>query len=368
MFLTGLTLSNFKNYEQATLDFNHRKFVCFTGANGIGKTNLLDAIHYLSLGKSYFNPMDRQNILHGATFFNVKGTFEKQEKAYSIFCSFVQGKKKTIKKNNVAYEKIAEHIGQFPNVIITPYDVKLINEGSEERRKFLDSIIAQIDHQYLANISKYQRTLNQRNARLKEMAENHRSEKSLVEVYDEVLCPLATAIHQRRKAFLEDFNPLFNHYYAWISGQKEEVALTYQSQLNEADPAALFRENFQKDLALQRTTCGIHKDDLDFTIFGYNLKRFGSQGQQKSYLIAVKLAQYDLIKKAKGDPPLLLLDDIYDRLDDERVGKLMETITSEEFSQVFITDTSAERLRNVLEPFEADVGIFEINEEGVINT
>ena len=360
MFLTHLALINFKNYGSAELNFDRLKFVCFAGPNGAGKTNLLDAVHYLSLGKSYFNPVDRQNVKHEETFFNIKGEFDTGGRTHQVFCSFVQGKKKVIKKNQVKYNKISEHIGQFPNVVITPYDVRLINEGSEERRKFLDSIIAQMDKQYLADISHYQKTLNQRNARLKEIAESGNPDKSLLEVYDSILCPLARAVHERRRAFIDSFNPLFNRYYAWISDEQEEVALRYNSQLNDTAPEKLLKAHFQKDAAFRRTTCGTHRDDLDFTIFGRNLKRFGSQGQQKSYLIALKLAQFEIMKQAKGFPPLLLLDDIYDRLDDNRVSRLMKLVTGEGFSQVFITDTSGERIRKVLEPFSENVGIFEV--------
>ncbi len=360
MLLTDLTLTFFKNYEHLQLSFENLTFVGFTGPNGAGKTNLLDAIHYLSLGKSYFNSVDRQNIHPESYYFNLKGIFEEDGHADSVFCSYVAGRKKTIKKNNVNYDKMANHIGHFPNVIITPYDVKLINEGSEERRRFMDRIICQMDREYLANISQYQRSLNQRNAQLKAMAESGSHDQSLLKVYNEQLIRLAEAIHQRRALFINRFNPIFNQYYAWLSGEQEEVSLAFTSHLNENDLASLLDRHFEKDLSLQRTTSGIHRDDLEFTIFGRPLKRFGSQGQQKSYLIALKLAQYELIKQHSGKPPLLLLDDIYDRLDDDRVARLIQTITQENFSQVFITDTSRERLEQVLEPYGKNLGIFEI--------
>ena len=360
MRLKDLTVTSFKNYEHLSLDFQDFRFVGFTGPNGVGKTNLLDAIHYLSLGKSYFNPSDRQHIQAGGQFFNVKGTFEQNDKSHEVFCSYMPGRKKVIKQNGAPYDKLTDHIGQFPNVIITPYDVKLINEGSEERRRFLDSIISQIDKTYLQQISQYQRYLSQRNARLKEMAEGGYFDASLIDVYDETLGPLADAIYQRRKAFIEAFNPVFSRYYAWLSQGQESVALSYDSPLHEASLAVLLKQNLEKDRALQRTTTGIHRDDLDFTIFNYSLKRFGSQGQQKSYLIALKLAQYEMVQDAKGEAPLLLLDDIYDRLDDTRVSRLMEAVTQPPFSQVFLTDTTYERIRNLLTPLSAHSGIFEL--------
>ena len=367
MLLRDITVKGFKNYEDLSLDFDHLKFVGFTGPNGAGKTNLLDAIHYLSLGRSYFNPSDKQNIHPDTYFFNLTGTFEKGDQSYQIFCSFVEGKKKVIKKNQVNYDKLANHIGQFPNVIITPYDVKLINEGSEERRRFLDRIISQLDPTYLANISQYQRYLNQRNAQLKSMAESGQKDPGLLAVYDNQLTQLANAIHERRGAFLEHFNPLFNQYYAWLAGNQEEVSLAYNSQLNNEDLPSLLSQRFERDLSLQRTTAGIHRDDLEFTIFTRPLKRFGSQGQQKSYLIALKLAQYEVIKQTSGTPPILLLDDIYDRLDDNRVARLIQTITEEDFSQVFITDTSYDRLANVLASYADKLGIFEVENGGIKN-
>lgn len=353
MMLQDLALTGFKNYSQISLDFDSNCFVGFTGPNGVGKTNLLDAIHYLSLGKSYFNPTDRQNIRDGEQFFNVKGHFQKAEQVHEVFCSYMPGRKKIIKHNGSPYEKISNHVGAFPNVIITPYDVKLINEGSEERRRFLDSIISQIDRNYLQQISQYQRYLNQRNARLKEMAESGSFDGSLLSVYDEKIAPLADAIYQRRNQFLEAFNPVFNRYYAWLSNHQEPVALSYSSPLATDNLENLFRQNQEKDRALQRTTTGIHRDDLVFTLQERSLKRFGSQGQQKSFLVALKLAQYEMLLNAQNEAPILLLDDIYDRLDDQRVSRLMEAITRHPFSQVFLTDTSHERVKELFKPLNA---------------
>lgn len=360
MMLQGITITNFKNYHHLELDFRKYQFVGFTGANGVGKTNLLDAIHYLSIGKSYFNPNDRQNIRQGDEFFNIKGDFQQNGENYEVFCSYMPGKKKVIKQNGIAYNKITDHIGQFPNVIITPYDVKLINEGSEERRRFLDSIISQIDKTYLHNITQYQRYLNQRNARLKEMADGGYFDSTLLEVYDDALSPLADAIYNRRKQFIASYNPVFSRYYSWLSREQESVALTYESPVAETSLANLLKQNIEKDKTLQRTSTGIHRDDLSFTLFGRSLKRFGSQGQQKSYLIALKLAQYEMLQKAKGEAPILLLDDIYDRLDDQRVARLMEVITQPPFSQVFLTDTTYERFQELFEPLEASTGIFQL--------
>ncbi len=364
MMLQNLTLTSFKNYRQLSLSFGDNRFIGFTGANGIGKTNLLDAIHYLSLGKSYFNPTDRQNIREGDQFFNLRGLFFKKDAEHEVFCSYMPGRKKVIKHNGTPYQKLTNHIGRFPNVIITPFDVKLINEGSEERRRFLDSILSQIDSTYLQQISQYQRYLNQRNAQLKAMAEGGYFDASLLTVYDDQLAPLARAIYQRRKAFLEEFNPVFNQYYAWLSNQEEPVALDYESSLASESLEQLLRKTLEKDRALQRTSTGIHRDDLVFTIMGKSLKRFGSQGQQKSYLIALKLAQYEMLLKARDEAPILLLDDIYDRLDDQRVNRLMQAITRHPFSQVFLTDTSYDRVEQFFAPLEASSSIFSLPTEG----
>lgn len=360
MMLQNLSVTGFKNYRKLSLDFKGYRFVGFTGPNGVGKTNLLDAIHFLSLGKSYFNPSDSQNIRVGDQFFNVKGDFQKENEVHEVFSSYMPGRKKVIKQDGSPYERITDHIGQFPNVIITPYDVKLINEGSEERRRFLDSIISQVDKSYLNNISQYQRYLNQRNAQLKELAENGSHDLSLIQVYDDNLAPLGDAIYQRRAQFIASFNPVFNRYYSWLSNEQESVALTYESPIASTPLADVLKQNLEKDRVLQRTSTGIHRDDLTFTIFDRSLKRFGSQGQQKSYLIALKLAQYEMLCSAKNEAPLLLLDDIYDRLDDDRVSRLMETITEHPFSQVFLTDTAHERVKNLFEPLTATSKIVQL--------
>jgi DNA replication and repair protein RecF len=360
MMLHNLSVTGFKNYRQLSLDFKDHRFVGFTGPNGVGKTNLLDAIHYLSLGKSYFNPSDSYNIREGDQFFNVRGYLQKDDEVHEVFCSYMPGRKKVIKQNGAPYDKITDHIGQFPNVIITPYDVKLINEGSEERRRFIDRILSQIDKTYLNNISQYQRYLNQRNAQLKELGEKGSHDLSLIQVYDDNLAPLGDAIYQRRAEFLQAFNPVFNRYYSWLSNDQETVALTYESPLAYTPMADLLKQNLEKDRLLQRTSTGIHRDDLAFTIFDRSLKRFGSQGQQKSYLIALKLAQYEMLRNAKNEAPLLLLDDIYDRLDDNRVNRLMETITEHPFSQVFLTDTAYDRVMGLFEPLTATSRIFQL--------
>ncbi len=360
MMLQNLSVTGFKNYKELGLDFKGYRFVGFTGPNGVGKTNLLDAIHYLSLGKSYFNPSDSHNIRAGDQYFNLKGELLKDNEVHEVFCSYMPGRKKVIKQDGAPYAKITDHIGQFPNVIITPYDIKLINEGSEERRRFLDSIIAQIDKSYLNHISQYQRYLNQRNAQLKELAENGSHDLSLIQVYDDDLAPLGDAIYQRRAQFIESFNPVFNRYFSWLSNDQENVALTYESPIASTPLADVLKQNLQKDRLLQRTSSGIHRDDLAFTIFGRSLKRFGSQGQQKSYLIALKLAQYEMLRSAKNEAPLLLLDDIYDRLDDNRVNRLMETITEHPFSQVFLTDTAYDRVKDLFEPLTVTSRIFKL--------
>ncbi|GAB3653407.1 DNA replication and repair protein RecF [Echinicola sediminis] len=359
MHLNSLQLIQFKNYPKAKVSFSS-EINCFLGINGSGKTNLLDAIHYLCLTKSAFNPLDAQNIMHEQAFFSMKGTFEKEEKAVEIQCILETRKKKQLLNNGKAYDKMSEHIGLLPVVLIAPDDSALIREGSEERRKFFDSLLSQLDKNYLAKLVRYQHFLKQRNALLKQFAEQDRLDKSLLEPYDLELIGLSKWIYAERKAFIERFKPFLLHHYAEISGQREAVEIRYESQCGQTEFEANFRNNLQKDLILKRTNAGVHKDDFVFEIDAYPLKKFGSQGQQKSFLIALKLAQFQVFKEETGTKPILLLDDIFDKLDDYRIGKMMELVANHEFGQLFITDARPERTKNILKGIEADVAYFEI--------
>lgn len=347
MFLQHLTLLNYKNISSQSFDFDN-KINCFVGKNGIGKTNILDAIYHLAYGKSYFNPLASQNIKHDEDFFLIDAVFNKQNQEAKISCSLKRGQKKVIKKNNKIYEKLSEHIGFIPLVIISPSDTDLIIEGSETRRKFIDSVISTLDNKYLNELIQYQKLIAQRNALLKYFALNQTFDKDNLAIYDDQLEPLGKIIFEKRTHFLEQFIPIFQKYYAIISTEAESVQLIYQSQLFRADLKTLFSQNLNKDRALQYTSTGIHKDDLSFEIEGYPIKKFGSQGQQKSFLIALKLAQFEFIKEQSGELPILLFDDIFDKLDESRVGKIVTMVNDKVFGQIFISDTHAERTENII--------------------
>ncbi|TDG37955.1 DNA replication/repair protein RecF [Pedobacter changchengzhani] len=360
MWLKNITLLNFKNYSEAGLSFNETVNV-FTGNNGSGKTNMLDAIHYLCLSKSYFNPIDSQQIKTAEDFFMIQGDFDRNDRNEKISCGVKRNQKKQFKRNKKEYDKLADHIGLFPVVMISPYDVNLIMEGSEERRKFIDNVISQTDSHYLDQLIAYNRVLQNRNALLKQIAITKRYDATLLQILDEQLMATGNKIFAIRKAFMTEFIPLFNQYYAYLTDHKELVALNYQSQLNETGFDELLRKSVEKDRVLERTTTGIHKDELAFLISDMPLKKFGSQGQQKSFLIALKLAQYAYLAKNKGFKPLLLLDDIFDKLDDNRVQKLMQMVSHQDFGQIFITDTGIGRVKTIFEAIKVEATLFTVD-------
>ncbi len=361
MYLQQLSVINFKNYAQAELSLSEG-VNAFMGNNGAGKTNLLDAIHYLSLCKSYFNPIDSQQIKQGADFFIITGSFNRDDKQEAIACSVKRNQKKQFKRNKKDYQRLADHIGLLPLVMISPYDISIIIEGSEERRKFIDNVISQTDNHYLDELIAYNKVLINRNALLKTIASTGRYDPGLLEVIDEQLVASGTRIFEKRKAFMEEFTAIFNQHYQFISGDAELVSLTYESQLLQNDLSDLLKKNIEKDRVLERTISGIHRDDLQFSIHGMPMKKFGSQGQQKSFLIALKLAQYSFLTQKKGFKPLLLLDDIFDKLDDLRVTKLMQMVSNNNFGQVFITDTSTSRVENIFTDINVPVKLFKVKE------
>ena len=359
MFLNRLTLVNYKNFESSTFEFD-TKINCFVGANGIGKTNALDAIYHLAFGKSYFNPVATQNIKHGEEFFVVDGQFNKNERDEKLIVSLKKGQKKVIKRNGKAYEKFSEHIGFIPLVIISPADRDLISEGSDVRRKFIDSVISQSDKAYLKDLIGYNKILSQRNALLKYFALNNTYNSDTLEVYNEQLKTFGQPIFEKRDTFLKTFIPIFKKRYATISNSSESVNLKYKSDLFETDLAELLKNNLGKDRAIQYTSIGIHKDDLIFQIEDYPIKKFGSQGQQKSFLIALKLAQFDFIKQQSGVPPILLLDDIFDKLDENRVAQIIKMVDNTHFGQIFISDTHPERTENVVKQIHQSYKIIKL--------
>jgi len=359
MILKTLSLVNYKNFESQDFEFDN-KINCFVGFNGVGKTNVLDAIYHLSFGKSYFNPVATQNIKHDAEFFVVDGIFDKQDRSEKIIVSLKRGQKKMIKRNGKAYEKFSDHIGFIPLVIISPADRDLIIEGSDTRRKFIDSVISQSDKTYLNNLINYNKVLSQRNALLKYFALNNTFNQQTLEVYNEQLHSLGSDIFTTRRAFLDAFIPIFKKRYEAISNNNEIVNLVYKSDLHDSDLNTLLLQQINKDKALQYTSVGIHKDDLSFEIETHPIKKFGSQGQQKSFLIALKLAQFDFIKQQSGVTPLLLLDDIFDKLDEQRVAQIISLVDNEDFGQLFISDTHAERTENVVRQIHQSYKIFKL--------
>ena len=327
MHLQKITLVNFKNFESQTFDFQD-KINCFVGNNGVGKTNVLDAIYYLSFAKSYFNAVATQNIRHTEDFFMIEGEYQIDTKIDTVVCSLKRGHKKVVKRNGKVYEKFSDHIGYLPLVIISPADRDLITDGSDVRRKFIDNVISQSDNQYLQTVIKYNKVLAQRNSLLKYFALNRTYDAINLKVYDEQLTRYGTVIYNQRKSFLEAFIPIFKNRYKAISDSSEKVGLVYKTQLNDIGFLELFEQNLERDRILQYTSSGIHKDDLTFEIDGYPVKKFGSQGQQKSYLIALKLAQFDFIKAQSKVKPILLLDDIFDKLDDLRVMQIIKLVNN----------------------------------------
>lgn len=366
MYIRELSLLNYKNFGEAALSFS-RKVNCFIGNNGVGKTNLLDAIYYLSFCKSYFNNPDAQNIRHSEDFFALQGKYELNESSEEIHCGFKNGQKKKIRRNKKEYERFSDHIGLLPLVMISPADAVLIQGGSEERRRFMDSVISQYDRTYLDWLVKYNRVLQQRNTLLKNYAGQPNIDPDIFAIWDEQLMQLGQKIHAKRGQFLEELLPVFQKYYSLISGGNEAVSLEYGSQLNDKEFSVLLGDSFAKDRLVQFTTVGIHKDDLELKLDGYPIKRLGSQGQNKTYLIALKFAQFDFIRSLNNVKPILLLDDIFDKLDSGRVEEIVKLVSDDHFGQIFITDTNREHLDGILrEAGGEDFRIFVV-EKGMAN-
>ncbi|TAH41584.1 MAG: DNA replication/repair protein RecF [Bacteroidetes bacterium] len=364
MFLKKINLLNFKNYPEASLELEPG-VNALVGANGEGKTNLLDAIHYLSLCKSYFNPVDAHNIRFGEDFFMVQGVFEIDEVSETISCGLKRNQKKVFKRNQKEYDRLADHIGLVPVVMISPTDTILITEGSEERRKFLDSIISQFDKNYLDDLINYSRVLSQRNAYLKYAALHRNFDADSLLIWDEQMIPLAERIYKVRSKFISELVPIFKDFYKAISGNKEVIDISYESHLSKGNLRDQLDAGREKDRALQYSTVGIHKDDLTFLISDVPVKRYASQGQQKSFLIALKLAQFNFVATEKGQPPILLLDDIFDKLDDSRVTRLMELVCQENFGQLIITDSHAGRLKEIFKGLGITLPVFQVQQQEI---
>jgi DNA replication and repair protein RecF len=363
-YLRVLTLVNFKNYEEASLEFCH-KINCLVGNNGVGKTNIVDAIYYLSLCKSFFTAIDTQSIKYGQEFFVIQGEYSRGEKIEHIYCGVKTGFKKVFRRNTKEYDRLSDHIGFLPLVIISPADNNLITEGSEERRKFIDAVLSQFDHEYLDDVMRYNRALTQRNLLLKDFAVKNWFDPEMLELWDEQMISTGGRIFEKRMNFITGLVPVFQRYYEFISDGKEQVQLTYDSHLRDNEFREMLKQSVDKDRKLQYSSIGIHKDELVLKLSGYPIKRVGSQGQQKTFLVALKLAQFDFIKQRTNDYPILLLDDIFDKFDAHRVSKIINLVANPNFGQIFITDTNPDRMDNILKHINGEYRLFHISEEGI---
>jgi DNA replication and repair protein RecF len=379
MHLQKISLAHFKSYEYESFEFSER-VNCIVGENGTGKTNLLDAIYFLALTKSSISNQDALSINHEAEYMMIEGEFRSAEFGVSsaelmdeesfrtphsklqtlITISLQRGQKKAVLRDKKSYERISEHIGRFPVVMLSPNDTDIIRDGSEERRKFFDGVMAQLDSEYLENLLQYNRLLLQRNSLLKQFAERNYTDDLLLDIYSDPLVEVALKLYQARNEFITEFLPIFKKHYTTLSDAREAVEMIYESEVGAENFTQIFRKNRHRDLAAQRTTMGSHKDDFIFEINGFTLRKFGSQGQQKSFVIALKLAQFEMLTKVKGFSPLLLLDDIFDKLDDRRIQQLITMMVDGTFSQVFITDARPERTRQLLGDLGVEVKYFEI--------
>jgi len=366
MFLKELKIANFRNCKDIELLFSPN-INCFIGKNGAGKTNILDAVYYLSFCKSYFGNLEQQNITHSENFFSILGTYQRYENTETCQCILERGKPKQFKLNKKEYERLSDHIGRYPVVMVSPYDTDLINAGSDERRRYVDSVVSQFNRTYLDDLITYNKALTQRNALLKQFSETGYFDNNMLEIWDIRMELPAHRIFDVRKSFAESFAPVFQKYYHLISNKAETVEIEYESSLQETSFLELMRQSLEKDRILRFSTAGIHKDNLIFKINGFPVKYFGSQGQQKSFLVAMKLAQFDYINEKTGIKPILLLDDVFDKLDDDRVKQLVQLTGNDYFGQVFITDTQQARIKQIFKGHNIDRCIFKIEDGKVKN-
>lgn len=357
--LKDISLTQFKNYRSRSFEFNER-IVCICGNNGTGKTSLLDAIHYLCFTKSYFIRSDSNSVEQGQNGFRVEGNFFLNGKEEKAVCILRETGKKEFSVNDESYEKFSQHIGRYPCVIIAPDDAQLITGGSEERRKFLDALLSQLDAGYLKNLITYNKVLLQRNALLRSFAESGTSDFSLLDVLDEQLIRPGTHIFDKRKEFLITFLPMVRNLYQEIARQQEDVDFLYESELQQASLAELLNVTRQKDCRAQRSTCGIHRDDVEIYLGKLLFRNIASQGQRKSLLFALKLAEMEILKKEKGFSPLLLLDDVFEKLDEDRIANLLQKVCAENDGQVFITDTNRERIEQHLKTLTQSYQLIEL--------
>ncbi|AVM52515.1 DNA replication and repair protein RecF [Bacteroides zoogleoformans] len=362
MILKRISILNYKNLEEAELAFSP-KLNCFFGQNGMGKTNLLDAIYFLSFCKSAGNPVDSQNIRHDADFFVIQGFYEADDDTpEEIYCGMKRNRKKQFKRNKKEYSRLSDHIGFLPLVMVSPADAELIGGGSEERRRFMDVVISQYDREYLEALIHYNKALVQRNTLLKS---ERPVEEELFLVWEEMMAQAGEVVFRKREAFIREFIPIFQSFHSFISQDKEEVKLTYDSHARDASLLQVLKESRARDQVVGHSLRGVHKDELNMLLGDFPIKREGSQGQNKTYLIALKLAQFDFLKRTAASVPLLLLDDIFDKLDASRMEQIIKLVAGDRFGQIFITDTNREHLDRILQKVGSDYMMF-IVEQGTI--
>ena len=359
MRLEELSITNYKNIDSRNFLFKEN-VVCMVGDNGVGKSNILSSIYHLCFGKCFINSSSMSNIKFGRKFYMIQGLFNKNNSQENLNFSYKKGKTKVFKRNGKLFKKISEHIGQFPLVMVSPYDNDLIYGGSVFRRNLMDGIISQTDKKFLTDLISYKRILEQRNALLKMTYKKKKLDIGVLEIYDEKLIDLGNIIHEKRRLFTEIYKKIFKSYYFLISENKESVEINFKSQLNNNNYKDLIKDSLERDLIFQFTTQGPHKDDLELLLNGCQIKKFGSQGQQKSLLISLKLAQYEFLKKKLDIKPIVLLDDIFDKLDQKRVELIMQLIEEKYFGQIFITDTDKKRVSNAIKTTNLSYKIHEI--------
>lgn len=358
MILQKLSIINYKNISEATLELSP-KINCFIGQNGVGKTNVLDAIYYLSFCHSANNPIDSQVIRHGEDFFMMEGKYDWAVEPILISCAMKRGSKKHFKRNKKEYKRLSEHIGLIPIVMVSPSDTLLIEGGSEERRRLMDMVISQYDPNYIEALNRYNKALQQRNTMLKAEEE---PDVEVINLWEEQMATTGEAIYQKRNAFIQEMGPIFQRYYETISGNQEKVSMTYTSHCQRGPLLEVIQRDRFKDRAVGYSLHGIHRDDLEFSLGGHLMKREGSQGQNKTFVISLKLAQFDFLKRTNAKTtPLLLLDDIFDKLDAQRVEQIISLVAGDEFGQIFITDTNREHLDQILSASSHDYKIYYVD-------
>lgn len=353
--LEKIVISDFRNIRLQELEFSPN-VNCISGNNGEGKTNLLDAIYYMSMTKSAFATSDRFNFRHGTEEFSVAGTYRMENGLSSRFALRMTSKgEKKVKRDDKPYNKVSEHVGVLPIVLVSPSDISMVSESGEERRRFVNAVLSQMDREYMTSLQQYNRLLLQRNRMLKEMA----PDKALFEVVDMRMSALAGPIYEARRRFVEELKPIVSEYYKALSGGSEEVDIEYESDLSKAPLEQLLDASYEKDRIFKYTTCGIQRDDFAFRMNGWPIRRCGSQGQQKSFLVSLKFAQYEIMKKNYGFAPILLLDDVFDKLDMGRISNLLQMVSGKDFGQIFITDSNKVRMAGIVDGLTQDRAYYE---------